>query len=177
MPTLAIEPLGRSHRRLVSEFRNQHPGLVEYLRRYALRHTERDHLSRTFVAIHTLPEGQRRVAGYFSLAAASLERMAADSVRTLRDLPRYPLPGVLLARLAVDPRAQGQGLGRFLFEEALGLTLQLARTGPVAFRVLVTDAVDERAARFYERFGLERLSGTFPARMVLDLKPLLGGPE
>ena len=63
---------------------------------------------------------------------------------------------------------------RFLFEEALGLTLQLARTGPVAFRLFVTDAIDETAARFYDRFGLARLGDEYPCRMVLDLKPLVG---
>jgi GNAT superfamily N-acetyltransferase len=81
---------------------------------------------------------------------------------------------VLLARLTVDGRLQGQGLGRYLFEEALGLTLQLARSGPVAFRLFVTDAIDESAARFYERFGFSPLNDEFPCRMVLDLKPFLG---
>jgi hypothetical protein len=38
----------------------------------------------------------------------------------------------------------------------------------------VTDAIDEAAARFYEHFGFSRLTGEFPCRMVLDLKPLLG---
>ncbi|WP_437624684.1 GNAT family N-acetyltransferase [Sorangium sp. So ce1151] len=88
-------------------------------------------------------------------------------------LPRFPVPGVLLARLAVDARVQGQGLGRYLFEEALGLTLQLAHTGPVAFRLFVTDAIDANAARFYERFGLARLGDEYPCRMVLDLRSLL----
>jgi GNAT superfamily N-acetyltransferase len=76
--------------------------------------------------------------------------------------------------LAVDTRAQGQGLGRYLFEEALGLTLQLANTGPVAFRLFVTDAIDADAARFYERRGLVRLSEMYPCRMVLDLLPIVG---
>jgi GNAT superfamily N-acetyltransferase len=92
---------------------------------------------------------------------------------SLDRLPGFPIPGVLLARLAVDERVQGQGLGRYLFEQALGLTLQLARSGPVAFRLFVTDALDEVAARFYERFGFSRLADEFPCRMVLDLKPLL----
>jgi GNAT superfamily N-acetyltransferase len=74
----------------------------------------------------------------------------------------------------VDERVQGQGLGRYLFEEALGLTLQLARNGPVALRLFVTDAIDEAAAQFYERFGFARLTEEFPCRMVLDLKPLVG---
>jgi GNAT superfamily N-acetyltransferase len=101
-------------------------------------------------------------------------RASIGRSRKAERLPRFPIPAVLLARLAVDERVQGQGLGSFLLEEALGLTLQLARSGPVAFRLLVTDAIDKDAARLYERFGLAPLGDAFPCRMVLDLKPLVG---
>ncbi|MEZ5584028.1 MAG: hypothetical protein R3F37_15965 [Candidatus Competibacteraceae bacterium] len=60
-----------------------------------------------------------------------------------------------------------------MFEEALGLTLQLAQTGPVAFRLLVTDALNDDAMRFYMHFGLTALGDDFPCRMVLDPRPLL----
>jgi GNAT superfamily N-acetyltransferase len=157
---------------LIEDFRNQHQSLVDYIRRFALRHAEKDFLGRTFLAIERAA-GTERLAGYFTLATASVERTAVDSIESLNRLPRFPIPAVLLARLAVDARVQGQGLGRHLFEEALGLTLQLSRSGPVAFRLLVTDAIDEAAARFYGRFGFSRLAEEFPCRMVLDLKSLL----
>ncbi len=169
---LRIEVLGRHHRALLDDFRNQHPSLVDYLRRFALRHSEKDLLARTYLAIESTA-GAERLAGYFSLATASVERSAVGSIESLDRLPRFPIPAILLARLAVDERVQGQGLGRYLFEEALGLTLLLARSGPVAFRLLVTDAIDETAAKFYERFGFLRLANSFPCRMVLDLRPLL----
>src|SRR5262245_52071678 len=168
---LRIEALGPGHRRILANFQNQHPSLVEYLKRYALRHATKDLLARTFVAIDDAA-GEPRVAGYFSLATVSVERTSVAGRRDLDRLPRFPIPGILLARLAVDSRVQGQGLGRYLFEEALGLTLQLARSGPVAFRLLVTDAIDSDAIHFYERFGFARLSDVFPCRMVLDLSPL-----
>lgn len=171
-PSLSIERLGRPHRPLLSSFRNQHASLVEYLQRFALRHAEKDLLARTYLAIDRVGD-EHRIAGYFTLATVSVERSSVDPVEGLDRLPRFPIPGILLARLAVDTRVQGQGLGRYLFEEALGLTLQLARSGPVGFRLFVTDAIDEPAARFYERFGLSRLADAFPCRMVLDLKPLL----
>lgn len=170
---LRIEVLERHHRALLEDFQNQHPSLIDYLRRFALRHAEKDLLARTFLAIDS-SAGAERLAGYFTLATASVERTAVDPIESLARLPRFPIPAVLLARLAVDQRAQGQGLGRYLFEEALGLTLQLVRSGPVAFRLFVTDAIDETAARFYERFGFARLADEFPCRMVLDLKPLSG---
>ena len=53
--------------------------------------------------------------------------------------------------------------------------MELAASGPVAFRLFVTDALDDNAVRFYERCGLARLSDALPARMVLDIKPLLVG--
>jgi GNAT superfamily N-acetyltransferase len=74
---------------------------------------------------------------------------------------------------AVDERVQGQGLGRYLFAEALGRTLDLARSGPVVFRLFVTDAIDAGAARFYERLGLAPLGDSYRCRMVLDLRPLV----
>jgi GNAT superfamily N-acetyltransferase len=170
---LRIELLGRQHRALLEDFRNQHQSLVDYLQRFALRHAEKDLLARTFLAMESSENGDR-LAGYFTLATASVERSTVDSMESLQRLPRFPIPAVLLARLAVDERVQGQGLGRYLLEEALGLTLQLARSGPVAFRLFVTDALDQAAAEFYERFGFTRLAEEFPCRMVLDLKPLSG---
>ncbi len=172
MAAIRVEALARRHRHLLKNFRNQAPSLVQYLQRFALRHIERDMLARTYLAIDTGGEAER-IAGYFSLTTVSVERSSLEDIDQLSRLPRFPIPGVLLARLAVDERAQGQGLGRYLFEEALGLTLQMATAGPVAFRLFVTDALDQNAARFYERFGLQRLSDVFPARMVLDLKPLI----
>ena len=168
---LRVEALGRSHRALLADFQNQHASLAEYLRRFALRHAERDLLARTYLALSGVG-GATHVAGYFSLSTVSVERASVAQLAALDRLPRFPIPGVLLARLAVDSRLQGQGLGRFLFEEALGLTLQLAHAGPVAFRVLVTDAIDAEAVRFYQHFGLARLGDTHPCRMVLDLLPL-----
>lgn len=169
---LRVEAIGPAHRPLLKDFENQHEALVEYLTRYALRHGSKDLLARTFLAIDDVG-GTPRLAGYFSLSTVSVERTTVAGQPALDKLPRFPIPGVLLARLAVDTRVQGQGLGRYLFEEALGLVLQLAGSGPVAFRLFVTDAIDESAARFYERFGLVRLGDGFPCRMVLDLLPLL----
>jgi len=157
---------------LVGGFENDEPELVTYLRRWALRHQERGGLGRTWVAVDEVG-GEQRLAGYFTLAAASLERRLV-TVGALDRLPRFPIPAVLLARLAVDRRVQGQGLGTWLFDEALRKTLMLASEGPIGVRVLVTDAKTERAAAFYNRKGLVRLTeGRWPCRMVLDLKPLL----
>ena len=168
---LSIVPLGREHRPLLKSFRNRHTSLAEFIHRYALRHAERDLLSRTWIA---LDGDVGRIAGYFTLTTGSVDRAAVAGMPRLDRLPGFPIPALLLARLAVDERVQGQGLGRYLLEEAIGLTLMLARNGPVRFRVLLTDAIDEDAARFYEHFGFARLSDA-PVRLVLDLAPLVTG--
>lgn len=173
---IRIEVLGRQHRVLLGDFQNQHASLVEYLKRFALRHGEKDLLSRTHLALDQ-EEETLRLAGYFSLSTVSVERTSVTRVLALEKLPRFPIPGILLARLAVDARVQGQGLGRYLFEEALGKSLELGRAGPVGFRLLVADAIDASARRFYEWFGLVALGSGFPCRMVLDLSPLLTTPK
>ncbi len=176
MPNCRIEVLTRAHRPLLKGFQNQEPSLVTYLKRYALRHTEKDMLSRSYLAI-TEQHGMERVAGYFSLSTASVTRSTTNEVPGLDRLPRFPIPAILLARLAVDVRVQGQGLGRYLFDEALGLTLELVTSGPVAFRLFVTDAISEDAVRFYTRLGFVRSAESLPARMVLDLKGLMDSIE
>jgi GNAT superfamily N-acetyltransferase len=170
--SVRLELLTRAHRPLAAGFESDEPELVTYLRRWALRHQEQDGLGRTWVAVDEV-DGEQRLSGFFTLAAASLERQLV-TVGALDRLPRFPIPAVLLARLAVDRRVQGQGLGTWLFDEALRKTLLLASEGPIGLRVLVTDAKNERAADFYERRGLVRLTeGRWPCRMVLDLRPLV----
>ena len=43
---LRLEPIHRGHRPLLAGFQNRHPALVEYLKRYALRHAGKDYLAR-----------------------------------------------------------------------------------------------------------------------------------
>ncbi len=65
-----------------------------------------------------------------------------------RKLPRYPLiPAALFGRLAVDQTYRNQGFGRFLLADAL---FQSWRSEIASF-VVVVDAKDEPAKRFYER--------------------------
>ena len=141
------------------------------LGKLALVHQERDRLGRTWVAIDDAEPA--RIAGFFTLAASSVDR-AAIRGGDLDRLLRFPIPAVLLARLAVDGRVQGQGLGTWLFDEVLLRTVALAVDGPIGFRVLITDAKNERVAAFYERRGMVAIADDWwPRRMVLDLKPLL----
>ena len=172
--TLALERLERRHRRLLGAFENDSAELVAYLRRWALAHQERDHLSTTWLAVDHGAEGVR-LAGYFSLAAATVERSTIPDVGDLGKLPRFPVPAILLARLAVDSRVKGQGVGTWMFDELVQMSVAIAAEGPIGVRLIVTDAKDHRSFGFYAKRGMTSVvSDGWPRRMVIDLRPIVG---
>ena len=65
----------------------------------------------------------------------------------------YPIPVVILARLAVDQRDRGRGLGVGMLKDAIRRTLVIPEQAGI--RALLTQPIDEDAARFYRRFGFE----------------------
>jgi GNAT superfamily N-acetyltransferase len=127
--------------------------LDRWLIRYAGQNQRRD-AARTFVAA----AGGRIVYGYYTLLAGQLDHREATR-ETGKGLPRhFPIPIAILARLAIDSRHQGTGLGAAMLNDAL------VRVGhaseDIAIRAVVVHAVDENAAAFYRRFGFQALSTT-----------------
>lgn len=118
--------------------------LNSWLRRHALA-SEKADLARTALAVddHT-------VAGYVSLTTGSVRPQDAPK-RLARGMPRYPIGTILIARLAVDRRYQGQRLGSQLLAEALRRAV--AASDAAAARLVVVDAIDDGAAAFYRRWG------------------------
>jgi GNAT superfamily N-acetyltransferase len=116
------------------------------LRKHALQNHQ-NRSARSFVVLRS-----GRVVGYYSLAAASVER---DSVpaRVAKGLGAYPVPVFLLARLAVDQSEKGKGLGAALLKDAL---LRCARAAEfVGCRAVLVHAKDEQAQAFYRKHGFE----------------------
>ena len=69
-----------------------------------------------------------------------------------KKLPRYPLiPATLLGRLAVDERHHGEGIGEFLFMDALHRSR--AQSGQIAAVAVVVEVIEERAEQLYQHFG------------------------
>lgn len=138
--------------------------LDRWLIRYAGQNERRD-AARTFV---TATEGHT-VYGYSTLVAGQLEHDEA-TLQARRGLsPHFPLPVAILARLAVDSSSQAQGLGATLLNDALGRVCRASEQ--VAVRAVVVHAVDESAARFYERFGFRALTAT-PRTLMVTLAAL-----
>jgi predicted N-acetyltransferase YhbS len=99
------------------------------------------------------------VIGYYLLAAHKVAREEVPA-SVGRGGPRE-IPAVLLAKLALDRRLQGRGLGDVLVADAL--TRVIAATRNVAARLVVVSALTEGVARFYEALGFTRI----PGRLVL----------
>jgi ribosomal protein S18 acetylase RimI-like enzyme len=141
-PQLRLERLAEAHD--VSGFASGNAELDGWLQRHGLAAQLMDS-ARTFLLTRT-----GRVVGYFSLTMGSVRRADAPA-RLVRGLPAYPVGVVLIARLAVDQRNQGQGLGALLLAEALRKAVAAGEAA--AARLVVVDAVDDAAVAFYERHG------------------------
>jgi GNAT superfamily N-acetyltransferase len=137
--------------------------LNEYLRRYARQNHESEG-AKTFVAV--LSNEPARILGYYTISPGAIEFAKVPAAVTRR-LGRYEVPVFRLGRLAVDRSAQGSGLGGELLLAAGRRALSVAvEVGGVA---LAIDAKDERAARWYERFGALRLLDD-PLKLILPFK-------
>jgi GNAT superfamily N-acetyltransferase len=128
----------------VNDFDCGNKQLDEWLTRYALA-SHRADIARTFVVL----DGET-VAGYVSLTTGSARHDEVPK-RFARGMPRHRIPTILVARLAVDRRFQGRKLGTRLLAEALRRAV--AASDAAAARVVVVDAIDERAAGFYRERG------------------------
>ncbi|MBI3298460.1 MAG: GNAT family N-acetyltransferase [Elusimicrobia bacterium] len=143
-----LEPISREHER--DRFDCGNGDLNAFLSRYA-RQSEDLGLARTFVAVS--PK-ELIVQGYYSMRSGQVEVVTLPPGDTKR-FPRYPVPVVHLARLAVDRNARGQGLGEFLLLDALDRALAASRK-IAAFAVEVV-AVDAAARGFYLKYGFKEL--------------------
>ena len=143
-PAPAIEPLGPHHDR--AAFCCGELALDLYLQRQASQDIRR-RVAQVFVALGDSPE---KIAGYYSLSAASFERDELPPASAKR-LPHYPVPAAILGRLAVDGSSQGQGLGETLLLDAIHRIIRASAT--IAIHAVIVDAKGDRAVAFYEQYG------------------------
>jgi len=141
---MLILPLHGSHDRQGFDCGSQ--ALNDWLRQVARQHQEKG-LSRTFVA--TRKEEPARICGYYALTLAELDNRHLPAAWR-KKLPRR-VPAVRLGRLAGDPHLPGTGRGELLLVDALARAQRIyTEAGGIG---LFVDAIDERAAGYYKRFG------------------------
>jgi ribosomal protein S18 acetylase RimI-like enzyme len=118
-----------------------------------------------FVAV----TNEQRVAGFYTLASASVELSDLPEA-TAKKLPRYPsVPAVRMGRLAVDRDFKGMGLGGALLADAL----RRSARAEIAAHALIVDAKDKTAADFYRHHGFIALPSS-ALRLFLPLATVAG---
>jgi GNAT superfamily N-acetyltransferase len=147
----AIELLGKQHHRDGFDCGNE--ALNQFLKQTARQHIQKG-VSRTFVLVNT--EQPEIIIGFFTLTLCEvhLDQFPAKLLK------KYPaqVPGVKLARLAVDQAYQRQGIGEVLMIEAMQRALIIAdNAGGIG---LFVDAKDESAKTYYSRYGFVSLEDT-----------------
>jgi GNAT superfamily N-acetyltransferase len=139
-------------------FRSGHPDLDRFFHQFAGQNQFRLHLGVTYVAV----EGGR-VVGFATVSPGHLEIESLPATDR-RKLPRYPIPVLRLARLAVDAAARGQGVGRKLLRYVLALSTRMKEDfGCAGVLVDAKPGMEE----FYGAYGfipLEALEGASDAR-------------
>ena len=119
--------------------------------------------SRTFV----VADQDGLVRGYYAMAAGAVaHQLATGGVR--RNMPD-PIPVMVIARLAVDRRAQGLHLGAALLQDAVNRAVAVSENAGV--RALLVHALHEKARQFYEHYGFQP-SPTHPLTLILRLSSM-----
>lgn len=155
-----IEKLNSSH--VLEDFDCGVSDLNQFLVKYALQN-QAANSANTYVACEN-----GAVLGFYTLVVGSVIHANAPG-RITKGLAKYPVPVMILARLAVDKTQHGQGIGRGLLKDAL---LRTAQASDIAgIRALLVHAKDDVARRWYQQFNFDE-SPTDSLHLYLLLKDI-----
>jgi len=157
---LTINALNTAHLR--KSFDCGEVSLNTYLQRYA-RQNIKKRINRVFIA--SPADSHKTIVGYYTLSAGSIN---ADNLPLTQrhQLPNYPIPVVLLGRLAIDKQFQGQRLGSVLLADAVQRVEQASEV--LAVYAIVVDALNPSVAKFYQSFGFMPFADQ-PLKLFLPL--------
>lgn len=139
--------------------------LNEYLSRFAVKNNLLG-LSRTWVLPCPSKAAKAPIAAYYTLASSSVSR---ESLPTQpKSLPAYPVPIMLLARLAVSVDYQHQQLGIKTLVQALRTAYTIHQQGLPAVGVVI-DVLDDDAMQFYQHIGIFTPFSDNPMRLFVAM--------
>jgi predicted GNAT family N-acyltransferase len=155
---------------LVKAFDCGDNALDSYLKRHAWINQEQSLIGVTYVSVEE--SHPKTIVGYYTIATGDVPRDSLPADMT-KALPRYQnLPVALLARLAVDRRFQGSGLGKNLLRHAFESVLNLSKQ--IGCRFVIVDAYST-AVGWYARYGFTAINGPSPngmQPMFIDVRTL-----
>lgn len=121
--------------------------LNAFLKNYAYKN-DLNGIGRTYVAFEN-----DVIYGFITLCTASINFKEAPEIVT-GSLPKYPIPCIKIARLAVNKNNQGQHIGSFLLQNAF---MKILQASEIAGIYLVLVDAKENAIGFYEHYGFKPL--------------------
>ena len=138
--------------------------LAIYIKRYALTNDLLG-VAKTFVAI----ADDLQVLGYCTLSASLID--FPESFLNQDKLPSYPIPVVLIGKLAVDKSCHGQGIGQALMRDAFLRILEIAKSiGIYAIRIDPSNQIKQ--GYYIQKFGFipfdEKLSVFLPIATIRE---------
>jgi predicted GNAT family N-acyltransferase len=137
-------PIHKKYQR--NHFDCGYPALDDYIKKYAKQNHEKG-IAKTFVAIED--STSLKVDGFYTLSASTIEFESLPDT-SQKGLPAYPIPTILIGKLAVDSAAKGQGLGTELLVDALLRAVKASQD--VAVFAVRVDAIDSTARDFYLKY-------------------------
>lgn len=161
---LIIEEISKSHDR--KNFDCGVPELNQFLQQQA-RQKSAKHIAKTYVACQQDAPG--KIAAYYTLTGCSV--ISPPEHKLYKQYP-HPLSAVKLARLAVDLKHQGKGLGELLLVDAIRRTVLVAEQ--ISTIGLFVDPMTEGVVPFYQQYGFlnveaSRLEMWLPIKTCTDL--------
>lgn len=133
----------------------------KFLQKYALQNSKGG-LGRTYVAVK--PADNTKIYGYYTISSSAVK---FESLPKARFLPRYPIPAILIGKLAIDKDTQKQGLGTALLFDALKRAANVAEE--IGIFLVEIKALNERAKGIYQKIGFEEMQDE-PMKLYLSLK-------
>ena len=131
-----------------TQFDCEDSNLNIFLKKYALQN-DKNHSSKTYVSTD---KKTKNIIGYYTIAYGSVSyTKATEEVK--KNMPKYPIPVMILARLAVDKSHKNKGLGAGLLKDAICRTMQAAEIA--GLRAIVAHAKDDKAKSFYIHHGFK----------------------
>lgn len=123
--------------------KEHHRQLDIYLKQFALVNDETG-VARTFVACSE--NDKKQILGYYSCSMSLVDFKDIPENHETK-LPGYPIPALLLGKLAVDKSLHRRDIGKKLLEHLYRNTVDVSKK--VGVHLLRVDAKDEEAKTYY----------------------------
>ncbi|MGD0093279.1 MAG: GNAT family N-acetyltransferase [Planctomycetota bacterium] len=154
-----IVPLSSLHETV--SFCSGEKQLDVYLRKWAVLNQQED-MGRTYVLVKPW---QARVWGYYTITNSKVAKASLPPEEQFS--ANYPVPAILIGKLALDQAVRRKGLGKRLLMDALKRCQTIALQSAV--RGVEVDAVDHVAEGFYTKYGFRRLTDK-PLHLYLSMR-------